>query len=361
MYRIILIIVVIISVYIIITYDSGIEKYTEKQYDLDRDVIPRSSTYMESESIETPIPDSYLTFYIPVDDEQIHNIYDHIIIKHYRHILGRPPTGKEIKMYRYKLLTQEVDETFMITILYNSLEYEYMKETQLNAVEYELEFKTYQRMLFEILTQLYFKYYNEQVYDNMLPYLRSLLIHFQFDMYIYIACLSSEKYKPFEVEVLETPVMNKYVLREIFYKHFILLELHNRANAIKQEDLKDGKSGIFGEIFDGLKLQEIKDREDARKAKEEAERRRLAESSRSNKCETTIRTKKVYNPISHSMPFRTVNEHNPPVCTTLGRPQNYKEYESNKYTTIPESIDTDIGSIMPKFQYNEYVEVPDNI
>ena len=61
------------------------------------------------------------------------------------------------------------------------------------------------------------------------------------------------------------------------------------------------------------------------------------------------------------MPFRTMNEHNPPVCTTLGRRQNYKEYESNKYTTIPESIDTDIGSIMPKFQYNEYVEVPDNI
>ena len=46
MYRIILIIVVIISVYIIITYD--VEKYTEKQYDLDRDIIPRSSTYMES-------------------------------------------------------------------------------------------------------------------------------------------------------------------------------------------------------------------------------------------------------------------------------------------------------------------------
>ena len=123
MYRILLIIVVILIVYII-TYHYGIEKYTEKQYDLDRDIIPRSSTYIESESIETPIRDAYLTYYMPINDEDIHNIYDHIIIKHYRHILGRPPTGKEIKIYRYKLLTQEVDETFMITILYNSLEYE---------------------------------------------------------------------------------------------------------------------------------------------------------------------------------------------------------------------------------------------
>jgi len=357
MYRILLIIVVILIVYII-TYHYGIEKYTEKQYDLDRDIIPRSSTYIESESIETPIRDAYLTYYMPINDEDIHNIYDHIIIKHYRHILGRPPTGKEIKIYRYKLLTQEVDETFMITILYNSLEYEYMKETQLNAVEYELEFKTYERMLFQILRQLYFNYHNEEPYTNMLSYLRSLLIHFQFDMYIYIACLSSEKYKPFELEVLETVVMNKYVLREIFYKHFILLELHNQANAIKQEDLKNGKSSIFTQLFNGQKLQENKDREDAKKAKEEAERLRLAENAKSDKCYVSIRKKKVYNPISHSMPFRTLNEHNPPVCTTLGRQQNYREYESDKYTTIKESIDTDIGSIMPKFQYNEYVEIP---
>jgi hypothetical protein len=233
-----------------------------------------------------------------------------------------------------------------------------MKETQLNAVEYELEFKTYERMLFQILRQLYFNYHNEEPYTNMLPYLRSLLIHFQFDMYIYIACLSSEKYKPFEIEVLETVVMNKYVLREIFYKHFILLELHNQANAIKQEDLKNGTSSIFTQLFNGQKLQANKDREDAKRAKEEAERLRLAENAKSDKCYVSIRKKKVYNPISHSMPFRTLNEHNPPVCTTLGRQQNYREYESDKYTTIKESIDTDIGSIMPKFQYNEYVEIP---
>jgi hypothetical protein len=356
MYKIILVILIILIVYIFV-YHYGIEKYTERQYDLDRDIIPRSSTYIESESIESPIPDAYLTYYMPIDDEQIHNIYDYIIIRNYRHILGRPPTSKEIKIYRYKLLTGETDETFMITLLYNSLEYEYMKETQLNVVEYELEFETYKRMLFEILRQLYFKYHNEDVYDNMLPVLRSILIHLQFDMYLYIACLSSEKYKPFEIEVLETVVMNKYVLREIFYKHFILLELHNRANAIKQEDLKDGKSDIFSLIFDGQKLQENKDREDAIRAKEEAERRRLAENAKGPKCEIKLRTKKIYNPITHNMPYTTKIAHNPPVCTTLGNKYNYKEYENNKYTTIKESINTDVGSIMQKFEYNEYVEV----
>ena len=356
MYKIILVVIIILIVYIFI-YHYGIEKYTERQYDLSRDIIPRSSTYIESESIETQISDAYLTYYMPIDDEQIHNIYDYIIIRNYRHILGRPPTSKEIKIYRYKLLTGETDETFMITVLYNTLEYEYMKETQLNVVEYELEFETYKRMLFEILKQLYFKYHKEQPYDNMLPILRSILIHLQFDMYLYIACLSSEKYKPFEIEVLETVVMSKYVLREIFYKHFILLELHNRANAIKQEDLKDGKSGIFSLIFDGQKLQENKDREDAIKAKEDAERRRLAANAKGKECEVSIRTKKIFNPISHNMPFSSKSAHNPPICTTLGKKYNYKEYESGRYTTINESLATDIGSIMPKFQYNEYVEV----
>jgi hypothetical protein len=359
MYKILLIIILILIVYIITMYDGNkYEKYTEKQYDFDRDIIPRSSTYIESESIEYPIRDAYLTHYIPIDDEQIHNIYDYKIIRAYRAVLDRSPTKKELKMYRYKLLTQEVDETFMITILYNTIEYKNMKETQINAIEYELEFETYERMLYETITLLYFKYHNDQVYDNMLPFLKSLLVHFQFDMYIFIACLSSEKYKPFETEVLETTVMNKFVLHKIFYKHFILLELHNRANAIKQSDLRDGKSGIFSEIFDGQKLQEIKDKEDAIKAKEEEERQRLAEAASATKCVTTIRTKKMYNPISHNMPYRTRTEHNPPICTTLGNKYNYKEYENKNYTTVEESIETDIGSIMPKFKYNEYVDVP---
>mgnify|MGYP001261337815 CR=1 FL=1 len=349
-------IIIILIVFYIFMYHCNYERYTEKQYNFDRDIIPKSSTYIESESIESPIPDAYLTHYIPVEDENIHNIFDYIIIRHYRHILQRPPTSKEIKIYRYKLLTGEVDETFMVTILYNSLEYELMKETQLNVVEYELEFKTYERMLYEVISLLYLNYHQTQVYEDMLPHLRSLLIHFQFDMYIFIACLSSEKYKPFETEVLETVIMNKYVLREIFYKHFILLELHNIANAIKQEDLKDGKSSIFKDIFNGQKLLETKDREDAEREKLENERRRLAEIAKNNTCEVKIRKKKIYNPISHNMPYRTISEHNPPICTTLGQPQQYREYESDKYTTIKESIETDIGSIMPKFQYKEYVE-----
>lgn len=375
MYKIILTVIVILILYIFV-YHYGIEKYTEpsgssgssgsmgsssestETPDISR-IIPYSSTYIESESIETPIEDSYLTYYMPITDEQIHNIYDYIIIRNVRHILGRPPTSKEIKIYRYKLLTGEVDETFMITILYNSLEYEYMKEMQLNVVNYELEFNTYKRMLYEILRQLYFNYHNEAIYDDMLPILRSILIHLQFDMYLYIAFLSSEKYKPFEIEILETVVMSKFVLREIFYKHFILLELHNRGNAIKQEDLKDGKSNIFSLIFDGQKLQENKDREDAIRAKEDAERRRLAENAKGTQCEVSIRTKKVYNPISHNMPFSSKIANNPPVCTTLGRPYNYKEYESGTYTSIRESIETDVGSIMPTFEYREYVEVPE--
>ena len=358
MYKIILVIIILLILYIAL-YHYGIEKYTERPFNTAEEVIPRSSAYIESESIETPIPDAYLTYYMPIEDEQIHNIYDYIIIRHFRHILGRPPTSKELKIYRYKLLTGETDETFMITILYNTLEYEYMKETQLNAVEYELEFNTYQRMLFEILKQLYFKYHNDNPYDKMLAILRSILIHLQFDMYLFIAFISSEKYKPFEIEVLETVVMSKFVLREIFYKHFILLELHNIANAIKQEDLKDGKSNIFTQIFDGQKLQEIKDREDAIKAKEDNERRRLAENAKGTQCEVNIRTKKVYNPITYNMPYTTTIANNPPVCTTLGKPQNYKEYENSKYTSIDESMETDVGSIMPKFEYTEYVDVPE--
>jgi hypothetical protein len=351
MYRILLIIIIIIISYIFLF--NLVDHFNNKQFDMERDIIPKDSKYVQNESIEFPIPDAYLTYYLPIDSN---NIYDYKIISEFRNILGRPPTSEEIKLYRFKLLTGEVDEIFMRTILYNSTEYEYMKETQLNEVEHTLEFNTHKKMLFEIITNLYMLYHKDEIYENMLEHLRSILIHFQFDMYLFIAFLSSKKYIPFQTEVLETDIINKYVLREIFYKHFILLELHNIANAIKQEDLKNGKSSIFKNIFDGQKALLDKNREDMIKAKEEEERRRLAEIAKGN-CDLPVKKKKIYNPISHNLPYKTNIAHNPPICTSLGDKFKYKSNnEISNYTTIEQSKDTVIGSIMPNFKYQEYVE-----
>lgn len=354
MYRIIVVSIIIIF-YIYFIYIVNIDYFSNKQYNID--IRPSDSKYIEYLSIEYPIENSYLTHYIPIENTDVNNIYDYIIIRNFRDILERPPNTNEIKTFRFKLLTGEVDEIFLKTILYNSSEYEHMKSTQINSVSYELEFNTYTQMLYEIITKLHFNYNNETIYDNMLPNLKSIIIHFQFDMYLFIAVLSSEKYKNFELDILNTDIINKFILREIFYKHFILLEIHNTANAIKKEDLKNGKSSLFESIFDGQVLLNNKNREDSIRDIEELARLKILQNAKNNRCKPNTITKKIYNPINHNMPYNNNIAHNPPICTTLGEEINYKpSNELGVYTSIEESKKTQIGTIMPKFQYREYVE-----
>lgn len=59
----------------------------------------------------------------------------------------------------------------------------------------------------------------------------------------------------------------------------------------------------------------------------------------------------------------TVPQQRPPVCTTLGKPALVQPVvlESSlslNATPLGEAADTEVGSIMPKFRYKEYVELP---
>jgi len=378
MIEIIYYIIFVLILFYIFKYTYNYEYFQDiHHYNLDRDVIPQQSNNL---SIEMPITDNYLSHQVDIEDfDNIDVVYDYKIINQYKKILLRSPNNKEIKLHRLRLITGEQDEHFIKINLYNSTEYSIMKDTQINEVYHELEYNTYEKILFDIIKNLYINYnhihklehshkkiknnhnHNQiinqnKIYENMLPHLKDILIHFQFDMYLFIALLSSKKYKPFEIEILEITVINKYKLREIFYKHFILLELHNEANAIKEKDLKDGKSNIFNEIFNGFKERINKDKNDQEKLLDHLKKQKLKDYANSKKCQYP-QTKKIYNPISHNSPYKTSIAHNPPICTTLG--QNNKSrvfpYKINDYKTKIKE-DTQVGSIMPKFNYNEFVE-----
>lgn len=90
-----IVLIILISVYVIF-HHYKLEEFTDKQYVLDRDVIPQQSAYIPQLSIEVPIPDAYLTHTFDIGDTQIDNIYDYKIIHLFRTILDRPPTDKEI-------------------------------------------------------------------------------------------------------------------------------------------------------------------------------------------------------------------------------------------------------------------------
>lgn len=356
-----IVLIILISVYVIF-HHYKLEEFTDKQYVLDRDVIPQQSAYIPQLSIEVPIPDAYLTHTFDIGDTQIDNIYDYKIIHLFRTILDRPPTDKEITSNRFKFITGEQDEQFLKMVLYNTTEYVQMKDTQINANEHELEHNVYRKMLYDLISNIYTKYHDRKIFDDMLPHLRDVLIHFQFDMYLFIAFISSKKYIGFEKEVLDTEIINKYRLRTILYNHYILLQLHNDANAVKEHDLKDGSSNILNEVFNAQKIRMNKNRQEEKKILEEDAKRKLRLHSQSKQCKFPKRVqKKVYNPISHNMPYRTNIAHNPPICTTIGeKPLDVLPADkpiNNGQTSLDEAkTRTQVGSIMPKFNYTEYVQ-----
>jgi len=53
-------------------------------------------------------------------------------------------------------------------------------------------------------------------------------------------------------------------------------------------------------------------------------------------------------------------EKHPPVCIPVGRPNEVKEavlFSDLQGTPLDEATDTQVGSIMPKFEYQRYIEI----
>ena len=369
-----IVIFLLLIFYIINCYYPLIETFESKKdhYNLGQNIEPNFSRPKSIRlSIDVPIEDMYLSHRFELGDEniQVDSIYDYKIVMLYRDILDRAPTQDEMKIHRLRFITGEEDYQFLRMVLYNTVEYVQMKDLQINHVEHELEHNVYKKMLKDILTNLYMKYKEDKVPDDdMVEYLRDILVHFQFDMYLFIAFLRSEKYNSFEKQVLDEEIMDKYKLREILYENFIPLQLHKDANDMKEVDLQDGTSGILTDDIipaGELRLQNIRRQEEER-ISEESKRRvrkyvsgeqcKYNENKNKNKNKPT---KKIYDPISHNMPYSSKIAHNPPICTSLGRENNVSPMVANTFSGVKlEDLDnTNIGSIMPKFEYREYVEI----
>jgi hypothetical protein len=356
----IIILISIFLLYFIIERNVSIEAFEINDYNI-------NSSF--EKTIIVPVELKYTTFNLKLESNN-DTLYNQIIIENFQNILSRQPNEFELSYFKSRFITKEIDEEYFKMILFNLPEYSRNIKLSSNEIEPGLQQYTYKNKLSRLILGLYEKYV-EPIMENkpiLLPALRDIFIHLRFDMYMFIAALTSDGFVNLENAIINTDVLSNKKLYELFYGFIVIENVSDVANQLKREDLADGSSNIIN----GLNIDMNNVRKNTRKFKEDNnitntiadaiqnqygfDKNQCAKyfdhSEKSEKCEI----KRFYNTKNKS--------HVPQVCNMLNQPKNNVAplFENSKNLFQGADINTaykntQIGSIMPKFEFKEYTDV----
>jgi len=376
----IIIILLMIVVYLIIN-KKNIETFITKFSDPD---------YNDTD-IELPINDKYLPKLPDYDNNSFNKTnaeqsnIDYSIINLYKEILNRQPDADEFFKAR-KLTSEELKLQLL-----NTPEYNHSVNMQNNNGYANIEGAIAKQDLLLRIQVIYYKETGNDIHKKMILPIRDCFIHLQYNEYLLRAMINNSNYDKFQNDVLKTKGLNNDKLIKLFNKHFDLLELKMKANDIIKYDLinqensdvevdtfeintnnsssvniKDNET--FTSITDSIDTNSnkifnkdvIAEKLDNNKPVPTPSKKELFES----KDNDTIRYKKVYNPIHYQQEYRGPPEFKPNVCNTLNQKRLVKPvFTESKLlfqgTSLEEAYqNTQMGSIMPRFEYKEYEFVP---
>lgn len=328
-------------------------------------------------NIEMPILDAYLPYSSNIFNQDIKTVSDntneYTIINLYKSILQRQPTAKELDKNLYLFGTRELDEDKLKLQLLNSPEYRRLTKMQSNEVESGLIGAYAKEDLLEKLTNIYYQERNEMAPKKMVLPLRDVYIHLQYNEFLFRAMLQNDKYKLFEKEVVDEALLTKEKLLVYFNKYFDLIELKMKANDIRKDFLLKMKNEM-GEVPEASKKSTYSpvDKKDTdiseqlskimRNSNDLFNKDDLAKLLEKGKYKSDLYMR-IYDPIKYKQHYRGEPLFRPPICTTLGKQQKVSPvFTDSKMlfqgTDLKEAInDTQVGSIMPKFEYKEYQDI----
>lgn len=328
-------------------------------------------------NIEQPISDAYLPYSSNIFNQEIKSISDntneYIIINIYKSILQRQPSSSELNKNLYLFGTNELTEERLKTQLLNSPEYRRLTKMQSNEVESGLQGALAKEDLLTKLANIYYEERNEDSPKKMILPLRDTYIHLQYNDYLFRAVLKHNNYTKYEKDVLEAALLSKEKLLIIFNKYFDLLELKMIANDIRKKHLLSMKNDL-GKIPESSKNKkegsDIDDKglnldEQLNKILKNSnsifDKNKLAEYLDKNKYKSDLYVR-VYDPIKYKQHYRGEPLFRPPICTSLGQQQKVSPVFTNSKmlfqgTDLEEASKTQVGSIMPKFEYREYQDI----
>lgn len=315
------------------------------------------------------------------------------IIRIYYDNLHRAPNSKELRTHTDNILKGEYDYKELELRIINSDEYQRLIKTQTNSILPETTRMIEERDLIEFIKRVYKKVRARDAPKELLLPLKDLYIYFQYDLYKLVAMLRDTKYPGFEEELLANTKLSRDTLIELYLKTFDDSKLNYDAEAIRKMDESLGKGKRMKDLINaepGAPLtdqgsintaallafllqnaQNIQDKDKAAKKLESTEKidekkledqRKMLVTSTSDMCTASQR---VYLPneskiLKSDYGFQVLHKF-PPVCIPVGSKNKVSEpilYSKLQGTPLTEANDTQVGSIMPKFEYREYIELP---
>lgn len=337
--------------------------------------------FTEEQNIEIPVKDAYLPDQI---DDKYLNI-DYNIIKLYKEYLDRSPDSTELKKARY------ISQDDLKMHLLNSPEYDHMIHMQNNEATDNLESAISKKDLFNKISRIYKKELGKEIHKKLFLPLRDIYIYLQFNDYLFIALLTHNKYIDFENDIKNSSMMTKQKLLELFDKYFDLLDLkysandiikHKRFNIFDRFDNKEHRED--NDDNDKIKYYDIKTNnkdEEKHKKHEDKDKKddnfiekqidkvkdkifdkdKIAKNLDKNKNKDSNIILRIYDPVDYNKSNK--NDYRTPICNNLGiKNEPYPIIIGTDLALNATDLDkafntTQVGSIMPKFEYREYNDV----
>lgn len=306
------------------------------------------------------------------------------IIQLYMELLQRQPKSKELSEISDQIDKGTINLEGLRRKLVDSDEYQRNIKLQTNVLNPELTKIISDNELISYIAKIYNEETGKIIPPTMQLPLRDIYIYIDYNDYALRAMLRNTKYNTFEQDVMTTNNVNKPQLIEIFLKYFTVDDLIKQgieifgANpsdkipySINKPDSMVGLSSLNSNLFD---------KDKAAKGLGSSSGAVLGDHAQFSMTQTTVEVKqpdditktddnKIRIPVhKHDMVLIpefawSVPQERPQVCTTLGQKQLVQPVFTNSSlllgTPVGEAAqETQVGSIMPKFEYKEYITIP---
>jgi hypothetical protein len=315
------------------------------------------------------------------------------VIQIYYENLKRSPTSEELQKHTKEIFDGNYDYNELELRLVNSDEYQRLVKTQTDTILPETSRILEEKQVVDRIKKIYLKVREVECPVKMYLPLKDMYIYFDYNIYKFVALLRDTKYSDFQRDVLQISNLTREKLIDLYLATFDDSKLNYDAAAIEEMDkslpagsrlidfLKNDEEAPSAQKTNGMALmaylmKNIKDDEARRKALEEEERiRKMKEAADELERQRKLNMKstndtscdakqRIYLPneskiLNTEHGFRVLQKL-PPVCVPLGKPNDLKEVIMQgglQGTSLEEAQDTQVGSIMPKFEYRRYIEI----
>ena len=309
------------------------------------------------------------------------------IIKLYAELLKRQPTSKELADNSSKIKQGTLTFEGLRRKLVDTDEYTRYSKLQSNELNPELMKMVSDREIITYVASLYNDELDTVIPKKIILAMRDIYIYLDYNDYAFRAMLRDFKYENFEQELMTTLNLNKASLIATFLNYFNTKELINMGINIFGSDpnvactmsnnggvvssQSNGNDNLFNK--DAVAQQAFNDN-DSKKVVPFGDHVPYSMTQTSVSLElpikdiTTTSDGKKRIPIhKHDMVLIpelawSVPQEFPPVCTTLGQPPLVQPVFTDssllRGTPLGDAKNTGNGSIMPKFEYKEYITIP---